>query len=213
MRIIDCEQGSREWIEARLGLPTASQFSRIVTSTGRLSKQRDTYMAELLCEWVFGEPAKDLAEDNVWIQRGKALEPEARRFYALHADVEPPRTVGLCLREGVECVAGASPDGLVDPDGLLELKCPAPDTHLLWLARGDLPPQHRAQVQGQLWVTGREWCDFVSYCPELPPLAVRTAPDLAFQRALDEHMPTFHAELIAGRQRLFDLGVKPWEKV
>ena len=68
MRVIDCEQGSREWVEARLGIPTASAFKRIVTSTGKLSAQRERYQAELLAEWVYGEPAEDLT-DNLNIAR------------------------------------------------------------------------------------------------------------------------------------------------
>ena len=87
-------------------------------------------------------------------------------------------------------------------DGLLELKCPREDTHLLYLARGVLPTDYKAQVQGQLWVTGRAWVDFMSYCPELPPFLIRVEPDPTFQAALDDHIPTFHAELMAGRERL-----------
>ena len=221
MRVLDVEQGSREWIEARLGIPTASAFKRIVTSTGKLSAQRDAYQAELLSEWVFGEPAKDF--DTTWTERGKVLEPDARRYYSFHTDTEA-RTVGFIVRESndgispaldageVVAIAGASPDGLVGDDGLLELKCPREDTHMLYLARGVLPSEYRAQVQGQLWVTGRAWADFMSYCPELPPFLIRVEPDAKFQAALDDHMPVFHAELMAGRQRLIEKGVTPWQK-
>ena len=208
MRVLDVEQGSREWIEARLGIPTASAFKRIVTSTGKLSAQRERYQAELLAEWVYGEPAEDLT-DNPNIARGKALEPEARRYYSFHAGVDAT-TVGFCVRD--DGIAGASPDGLVNPEGLLELKCPREDTHLLYLARGVLPIDYKVQVQGQLWVTGRAWADFMSYCPDLPPFLIRLEPDPKFQAALDDHMPVFWAELIAGRQRLIEKGVTPWQK-
>ena len=207
MRVLDVEQGSREWVEARLGIPTASAFKRIVTSTGKLSAQRDAYQAELLSEWVFGEPAKDF--DTTWTERGKVLEPDARRYYSFHTDTEA-RTVGFCLRD--DGIAGASPDGLVGDDGLLELKCPREDTHMLYLARGVLPSEYRAQVQGQLWVTGRAWADFMSYCPELPPFLIRIEPDAKFQAALDDHMPVFWAELMDGRKRLIEKGVTPWQK-
>ena len=207
MKVLDVEQGSREWVEARLGIPTASAFKRIVTSTGKLSAQRESYQAELLSEWVFGEPAKDF--DTAWTERGKALEPDARRYYSFHTDTEA-QTVGFCLRD--DGIAGASPDSLVGDDGLLELKCPREDTHLLYLARGVLPTDYKVQVQGQLWVTGRAWADFMSYAPELPPMLVRVEPDKKFQAALDDHMPTFHAELMAGRERLREKGVEPWQK-
>ena len=208
MKVLDVEQGSREWVEARLGIPTASAFKRIVTSTGKLSAQREAYQAELLSEWVFGEPAKDF--DTAWTERGKVLEPDARRYYSFHTDAEA-QTVGFCLRD--DGIAGCSPDGLVNPEGLLELKCPREDTHLLYLARGVLPTDYKAQVQGQLWVTGRAWADFMSYCPELPPFLIRVEPDPKFQAALDDHMPTFHAELMSGRARLLDKGVTPWGKL
>ena len=162
---------------------------------------------------MFGEPAKDLT-DTTWTERGKALEPDARRYYSFHTDTDA-RTVGFCVRD--DGIAGASPDGLVNPGRprgrrLLELKCPREDTHMLYLARGVLPSEYRAQVQGQLWVTGRAWADFMSYCPELPPFLIRVEPDPKFQAALDDHMPVFWAELMAGRQRLIEKGVTPWQK-
>lgn len=211
MRIVECEQGSREWVEARLGRPTASQFSRIITP-GRmqLSAQRKKYQAELHYEWWCGEPKDDLT-DNQWIDRGKALEPQARDYYSLVTDLDV-ETVGLLLTD--DGIAGASPDGLMNNRRAgLELKVPMADTHLLWLSVGEVPTDYRTQVQGQIWVGGLEWVDFLSYCPELPPLLVRVEPDPAMQAAFDEHLPAFYAELLAGRQRLVDLGVKPWEKL
>ena len=229
--MLDVEQGSSGWKPGSAFQPRRA-FKRIVTSTGKLSAQRDAYQAELLSEWVFGEPAKDF--DTTWTERGKVLEPDARRYYSFHTDTEA-RTVGFCVMSEGEMLerrpggsgfdpipagggpfstpaVGASPDGLVGDDGLLELKCPREDTHMLYLARGVLPSEYRAQVQGQLWVTGRAWADFMSYCPELPPFLIRVEPDPKFQAALDDHMPVFHAELMAGRQRLIEKGVTPWQK-
>ena len=91
-------------------------------------------------------------------------------------------------------------------DGLLELKCPMAPTHLLWLCRGGLPPAHKAQVQGQLWITGRKWCDFMSYYPGLPPLLVRVELDPKYHDAFEETMPKFIKEVIDGRERLRELG-------
>ena len=228
MTVLECEQGSAEWQSARLGIPTASCFSRILTSKGALSAQRRKYKAELLAEYFLGEPIEDW--DSEWTLRGKLLEPQARDFYAFHADVEP-RTVGLCYvsaRElhdaqhpapdarmvGEEPAVGASPDSLVGDDGLLEVKVPMAATHLLWLAEGVVPSTHVAQLQGQLWVTGREWVDFMSYHPDLPPGPgdkgpIRVYPDPKFQASLGEALPEFHAELMAGRSRLIEKGVEP----
>ena len=203
---VDCEQGSQAWIEARLGIPTASQFSRIVTPTGRLSTSRDKYIAELLAEYFLGEPVAEFGGTEA-MERGKLLEPDARSYYGFHRD-EDPQTVGFIYFDETKTV-GCSPDGLVGEDGLLELKCPAAGTHLLWLARGECPREHVPQVQGQLWVTRRKWCDFVSYFPSLPPFIIRVQADERYQDGLDEHLPTFVAENLAGRDRLREMGINP----
>ena len=206
MIVLNHDQGSAEWVEARLGIPTASEFKRILTPTGKLSTSRDGYMAELLAEWALGEPVTEFG-GNDWTERGQALEPDARACYAFQADCEPQH-VGFVLRDkGRMC--GASPDALVGSDGLLELKCPMAGKHLLYLARNELPLEYVPQVQGQLWITGREWCDFMSYYPSLPPFIKRIAPDARFQAALDEYMPLFIEELLTGRGRLRELGVVP----
>ena len=177
---------SAEWQAARLGIPTASCFKRILTPAGKLSASRDAYMAELLAEYFLGEPIEDF--DSEWVMRGKLLEPQARDYYAFHADAEP-KQVGFCYlsradlaveagdlavvdaydrdaaaeasemaKRGFEAAVGASPDGLVGDDGALELKCPMAKNHLLYLARGIVPREYTLQVQGLLWVTGRSWC-------------------------------------------------------
>ena len=202
MVIVDCEQGTREWIEHRLGIPTASEFKRIVTNSGKLSTSRDTYIGELLAEWALGEPMHDFSTE--WTERGKFLEPEAFNYYAFQTDMDP-QSVGLCLTDDRR--VGASPDGLVGELGLLELKCPMAPTHLLYLARGTLPKEYRAQVQGQLWVTGRDWCDFMSYFPKLPPFITRVYPDPMYHDALSSALPSFNLELEAGREELIRLGV------
>ena len=204
MIILDCEQGSQAWIDARLGIPTASEFSRIVTPTGRASTAAEGYTAELLAEWALGYPIKDFG-GNPNTDRGKALEPDARAYYALQTDLDPV-TVGFVYRDEHKHVGG-SPDALVGAGGCLELKCPRADTHLLWLARDTLPKDHFAQVQGHLWVTGCAWCDFMSYHPDLPPLLVRRYPDDSYQAALDKIMPDFIADLLKARARLRDMGV------
>ena len=142
-----------------------------------------------------------------WTERGKELEPDARACYAFHADCEP-QTVGFVLRNE-DRMCGASPDALVGAHGLLELKCPMAGKHMLYLAQDKLPTKYAAQVQGQLWITGREWCDFMSYYPGLPAFIHRVAPDDKFLAALDEHMPVFIGELLEGRERLRSLGVVP----
>ena len=201
---LDFQQGSREWVEARLGIPTASEFSRIVTTSG--AKAKTGYVWELVAEWVLGEPTVKFG-GNDWTERGQVLEPEARKYYAFQRDLEP-QTVGFIYRDETR-MCGCSPDGLVGDDGLLELKCPMAGKHLQYLVGDKVPREHKTQVQGQLWVTGRAWCDFMSYHPGLPPFIKRVEPDPKLQAALDEHMPEFLEELLAGRERLRSLGVVP----
>ena len=205
MIVLDCEQGTREWLEARFGRWTASNASRVVTPGGALSKARDEYQAELLAEWVLQEPVKEFSTD--WTERGKAIEADAREYYEFQNDAEV-RSVGLIYRDESRMTA-CSPDGLVGDDGGLELKSPMPETHLLYLARGVVPGKYMPQVQGCLWITGRAWWDWMSYCPMFPPLLLRVEPDEKYQAALDKYVPQFIAEMLEARERLSALGVNP----
>ena len=207
MIVVDVEQNTQAWIEARLGVVTASAMSRIITPGGKLSAQREKYKAELLAEYFLGSPLDDFGGNDA-IDWGNRIEPEARKFYGFIRDATP-RTVGFCLKDESGMV-GASPDALVGSDGLLELKCPfVPANQLLYLAGDVVPRQHVMQLQGQLWVTGREWVDFMSYYPRLPPFIKRVLPDGATFDAFDKHIPVFIDELMAGRKRLIDMGVEP----
>ena len=136
IKVDDVQQGTLTWLECRLGIPTASQFSKIVTPSGKLSSARDGYMAQLLAEWALGAQVDDFLGTE-WTERGKVLEPEARAYYSFQRDVEA-RTVGFVYKDEGKFV-GCSPDGLVGQDGCLELKCPKAGTHLMWLAGGGLP--------------------------------------------------------------------------
>ena len=203
---LDCKQRSQAWMDARLGIATASQFKRILTPAGKLSKSRDEYLGELLAEFCLGEEIRQFGGTE-WTDRGLVLEPEALKYYSFQRDTMPEK-VGFIYKDESR-LAGCSPDGLVGEDGLLEIKAPMAGTHLLWLVRGICPAAHMPQVQGQLWVTGRAWCDFMSYYPGLPELLVRVHPDAEYQGALDQHMPVFLGEIVEGRERLAKLGVKP----
>ena len=209
MIIHPAEQGSAAWAEARLGIPTASQFSRIITPGGKISKSRDGYLAELLAEWALGESVSDFMGTD-WTERGHFLEGEARAAYGLLRDADVTE-VGLCYKDAEHMVA-ASPDGIIGEDGLIELKVPKASTHLMWLARDAVPREHSMQLQGQLFVTGREWVDFMSYHPGLPPLVLRVAPDTKMQDALTEILPLFVDDVIQARERLRELGVEPANK-
>lgn len=179
MKIIVAEQRSPEWFAARLGVPSASQFGKIVTPTGKRSTQADGYLNKLVAEILTGE--SEYQEPNDAMIRGTVLEPEARAYYELiGGQVEE---VGFCLHEDG---FGCSPDGLVGSQGLLEIKCPLAHTHVEYLREGVLPGLYVPQVQGQLLVTGREWCDFLSYHPDMRPLLIRVERDEKFISTLHD---------------------------
>ena len=173
MKIIDCEQYSDKWWEARRGVPTASEMGRIITpKTGKLAAAADGYIFTLLGDLYDVEyPRKDTLATAA-MRRWTMMEPEARSYYELHRGVDV-RQVGFCTTDDGRF--GSSPDGL--SEGALELKCPMPATHVEWLVGGTLPDEHKVQCHGHLIVTGLPWCDFLSYLPGAPPLLVRVEPD------------------------------------
>lgn len=158
------EQGTDEWFEARLGRATASRFKDIMTfiKSGE-SATRKNYRAELVAERLTG--VREEGFTTAAMLWGTETEPLARLQYMLKSgnDVEE---CGFFAHE--ELMAGASPDGLIGEDGTLEIKCPNSATHIETLRRGTVPYQYYWQVLGQLWITGRKWCDFVSFDPRMP---------------------------------------------
>ena len=190
MKIFDCIQGSPEWFAARLGVPTASNFDKIVTTKGEPSKSAQKYMYKLA-----GEKASGIAEEsyqNAAMARGTELEAEARKFYEMVKNVEVEE-VGFCLLE--DKGYGASPDGLVRNKGLVEIKCPLCATHVGYLLKETLLTDYFQQVQGQMLVTGREWTDLISYYPGLKPLIIHVERDDAFLNKLEAELDKFVFEL------------------
>jgi hypothetical protein len=187
----DLEQGSSEWFAARAGLPTASEFSTVQASGkgGGTSITRARYLRQLAGEILTGEPAPS-GYSNDHMARGHEQEDDARRLFSLITDLEPIR-VGF-VREGR---AGCSPDSLIGEDQGLEIKCAIPAVQIERLQLGRLPPEHVAQVQGSLWVTGRKQWHFVSYCPRLPPLIIRVERDEAYIAQLAKAVDAFNEEL------------------
>jgi putative phage-type endonuclease len=188
VRIIDCNQRSPEWYQAKAGVPSASEFDKIVTSDGSPSKQRQKYMYELVGQKLGALPEESYT--NKAIENGILREAEARDMYS--RDVKPVVQVGFCIHdEGYGC----SPDGLVEEDGVIEIKCPILSTHIEYLIKQKLPTDYVQQVQGQLLVTGRKYNDFISFFPGLKPLVVRCYRDEVFISRLRSELLKFIEEL------------------
>lgn len=198
MKFLDCVQGSPEWFAARCGIPTASNFDKIVDLSGNPSRQRKKYLYQLVGERITGKAEETF--QSFAMQRGREVEAEARNFYEL-TNGQAIQQVGICLSDGA-ALYGASPDGLVGKNGAIEIKCPMLSTHVSYLLDGNLPSDYFQQVQGQLFVTGRTWCDFISYYPGMNPLIVRVRPDKVFQEKLKAELEAFCAELEEVVQKL-----------
>ena len=166
MRILDFPQGSEEWKTARAGKVTASRIEAVIAKikTGEAAARRD-YRAQLVAEILTGKP-QESGYVNAEMQWGIDQEPLARAAYEMAADCLVD-TVGLVLHPTIDRAA-ASPDGLVNSDGILEVKCPKTATHLQYLLDGGAPKEYQPQMLWQMACTERAWCDFVSYDPRLP---------------------------------------------
>lgn len=206
LEIFNVEQGTPEWKACRIGIPTASEFETVLRKSGRgpggTSKERRTYMLKLIGEALTGEPMESFS--NAHMERGKAMEDEARKYYELAVDVTTQR-IGF-MRRGR---AGASPDSLVGDDGLLEIKTKLPHLQLEVLDAGQVPAEHLPQIQGQLWISGRAWVDFVSYWPGIRPFIKRVHRDDAYIAELAAAVEAFNKDLDA---LMAKLDLKPLAK-
>lgn len=189
------EQGSVEWLMERIGFCSGSRFKDVldILKTGKPGAKRTTYLWELVSERLTGKPVDRFV--NAAMEWGTAYEGEARMAYeaqtgnmvAEQGFIHHP-TIAMC---------GGSVDGFVDDDGMVEIKCPTTSTHLKTVLSGEC--EHLPQIMGYMWITGREWCDFVSYDPRLPaPLNLyiqRIAWDDEYIINLDREVKKFLAEV------------------
>jgi len=187
----NCEQNSPEWLELRRGIITASMFKTVMAqgkAKGEDSKSRREYMLKLMGERLTGDPMYMYQNDHT--ERGHEQEAEARDRYAFITDLEP-QPMGFIKNHGVGC----SPDSLIGDDGMLEIKTKLAHIQLDVLLAGKMPAAHLAQVQGQLWVACRKWCDFVSYCPRLPLFKIRVFRDELYIDGIAKAVDLFEREM------------------
>jgi putative phage-type endonuclease len=200
------DQGTEEWFTIRIGKVTASRVADVIakTKTG-YSATRDNYMAQLVCERLTGQKSESFT--NAAMQHGTDTEPLARAAYEALRDVLVDE-VGFVPHPTIE-MAGASPDGLVGEDGLLEIKCPNTATHIETLLSQSVPGKYNTQMQFQMACTGRQWCDFVSFDNRLPEelqLFVKRVPrDNEFIKQMEDEVVKFLNELDIKIAQLMDL--------
>ena len=183
-------QYSDEWWAARRGLPTASQFSRIVKGDGSRSTQRTAYLYECAAVRITGIYKESFS--SAAMDEGTAREAISRKIYAMESECIVDE-VGFCVSDCGRY--GASPDGIIEGTGVLELKNPSAHTHVGYLMKGKLPSAYKQQVYGELLVTGCDYADFMSYSPGLPLFILRVERDEEFMRKLEDELIAFSKEL------------------
>ena len=191
-------QRSPEWFAARIGRVTASRVADIMRTTkSGPAASRKNYLAELVCERLTGNKAEGF--ESAAMAWGTECEPMARAEYEVR-NIVTVEEVGFC-RHPTITMAGASPDGLVGDDGLIEIKCPNTSTHIETLMTGKIDPDYLVQMGWQMECTGATWCDFVSFDPRLPAdmqLWVKRVPrDNAMIAEIEGEVRKFLAEMAA----------------
>ena len=217
--ILHMEQRSQAWFDARKGMITASKFADIMAK-GRgsaPSARRQTYLHHVVAERLSGELDENYVGPDA--ERGIAFEDEAIAAYEFQTDVTVKR-IGMVKND----IAGASPDGLVGDDGLVEVKCPRRHHFIRMVLSDDPAVDYRWQVMGQLWLSGRAWCDVCLYSPPLPLFIHRVAHDPLAIGALADAVREFAEDVDAAcaeaRRRIFSnqpldeieqlAGANPW---
>ncbi len=202
LRIIDCEQNSERWYEARKGIPTGSCFATVQAegrTKGSPSVTRRKYMLDLIGE---RNQARDPERfETEAMKRGHELEAEAVATYEMVTG-NSCTPVGFGRRDFEWGSVGCSPDRLIGDDGILSVKTAKPAILYEWILAGRLPPEHVAQTQGELWIFGRSYTDFIAYWPGLPLFIHRVYPDTAYFASLTIALQDFHSDMRALEQQI-----------
>lgn len=205
MQIVrNIEQGSAEWLALRLGIITCSEIDALMIDgkqEGGFGVAAYTYMDRLIGERITGAEAEPW-RGNKASERGHALEPVVRDLYCLRRELDPGciEQVAIVLNHGI----GYSPDGMVIDDGLVEVKTKIPEKLVSVILAGEVPKEHVAQCQAGLWVSDREWIDFLGYWPGMPLCLVRAHRDEAYIRKLAKRVSDFHEILEDRLERVLE---------
>lgn len=200
------KQGSEEWHLARLGIPTASQFSKVIAPSGKPSSQQDEFLDELVAQWR--SQKVDEGFKSKAMQDGNDREPEARRRFAFDFNV-PVKEVGIVYRDENKLVS-CSPDGLYTANdvlsdlnmwtGGLEIKNPIEKTFIGYIRKNSIPDIYKPQIYGSMWVSGLDKWTFMANHPGYRPLYIEAPADPAFMKAFDVIMNSFINRLLERRE-------------
>jgi hypothetical protein len=194
----DCEQNSVEWYTMRLGIPTSSEFHRIITpKTLKISSQAPGYMYRLLAEWITGEQIENAQTE--WMVRGTELEDKAVLAYEMLTEQETSRGGFITSDDGM---LGCSPDRLIGEEGDLEIKCPLIQTQVEYALTGKVGEDYACQLQGRMLIHGRQWIDIFSYHPRLSIPAIRVRRDDKFIAAMGPVLTAFTETMFKAREEL-----------
>lgn len=198
--IHNVKQGTEAWLALRLGRPTASEFDALITPKelkATSGKALNTYLYQKLTESIFGEPIHTF--NGGAMEQGSLKEDEAVPRFQMDHDLEVQR-VGFVVGEDGRC--GCSPDGLIGEDGGLEIKCPERHTHIRYLCEGVLPPEYAPQCHGSLYVTGRRWWAFMSYCRGIQPFFIRVERNEEVMKTIEKQLVAFYARFDELKEKL-----------
>ncbi len=209
--ILNVEQGSDEWLKARLGVITASEFGKIITPSGSKSASANEYMGKLIAEHITGEQQDNYCSDDM--ARGNELEVKARMFFETIKGVKVDE-VGMVFKDGDKTIA-CSPDGLICHDEStftfefefeyyygLEIKCPKLANHIGYVISDQMPKQYIPQVQGSIWTTGADGWWFMSYHPDYKPLIIFVERDNEYIEKMEKIILSFSELLQIHKEKL-----------
>jgi putative phage-type endonuclease len=193
----DIEQGSQEWLQVRCGIITASNMGKVLAKGE--GKTRKGYMRILIGERFTGEPEETYK--NADMERGSALEQEARAVYASAYEQEI-RQVGFIRNFEAIGGVGYSPDGLIGDEGAIEIKCRRPSVQVEVLETKKIEKGYYDQIQAGMAVSERKWIDFISYCPGLPLFVERVHRDQEYIDKMLEEAVSFYEDLETTMERI-----------
>jgi hypothetical protein len=205
MIIVDCEQRTPEWYAAKNGIPSTSMFANIITPSGKPSESSGEYIKQLVAEWLAGKPV-DAFRGNKYTEEGKLREPAGEALYEFDSGNMLGR-VGFIYRNE-EKLVGSSTDGLIAEydggpyRGVFEQKNPKAATMVGYLTMEDMPSLYKPQVQGELWVTDLDWCDFMVYHPDIGHKIWRVHRDEQYITLMSGYVRKFIDRMLKKREQL-----------